>query len=179
VIFENFLPGDILGECVNDISASCAWLPARVYRLTEGGVASVAHDESRRGETLFPHSPVWKEVMVFVLGLARKIEESIGVPIRGCTDFQVHRYGVGDFFAPHRDQGSHIPDSLFTIVGGLVKPAGGGELKLFEPEERLFSLTPGRVIAFPSHILHSGEAVTVGTKVVFVTFLLSDVDAFF
>lgn len=86
------------------------------------------------------------------------------------SETEIVRYGVGGIFIPHVDSNKLKPYRAFTVILYLNDDFDGGQTSF--PEIN-YSVEPsvGRVLIFPSHMLHGGESVTRGEKHIIVAWV--------
>ncbi len=92
-------------------------------------------------------------------------KEVFKFPIQEVEPIQYAEYGVGNFYNPHMDPGFDIDrDISASIVLSPRNKYKGGNLKFINlknslPEEKL-----GRIIVFPSLLMHAVEPVEKGNR---------------
>jgi prolyl 4-hydroxylase len=162
-------------ECaaVLDDVASAEWLLATVNReqgravdarLRDNTVA-ILRDRSR-SEDLFrrvrPHVP--ERMSAELGGDGRVVMEATGVHL----PLRVYRYEPGQHFGPHQDQSYFGPNgekSLLTLMVYLNEGFEGGETEFPEQGQTIVPRT-GTALLFQHMVLHAGNRVAQGTKLV-------------
>lgn len=156
-----------------DELASAEWLPATVNREEGRAVDARLRDNTvavlrdpARSDELFrrvrPHVP---ERMTAELGNAGRVDMEVAgvhLPVR------VYRYDPGQHFGPHQDQsyfGKNGEKSLLTLMVYLNEAFEGGETE-FPEQGRIIVPKTGMALLFQHMVLHAGNRVTRGTKLV-------------
>lgn len=86
------------------------------------------------------------------------------------SEAEIVRYGIGGIFIPHVDSNKLKPYRAFTVILYLNDDFDGGETS-FPTINHSVKPSTGRVLIFPSHMLHGGEAVTRGEKHIIVAWI--------
>jgi hypothetical protein len=134
--------------------------------LVEGGVV----DENRKSKNCFisrdgcpPEIRASiKKALSFYFHICKEVFK---FPIQEVEPIQYAEYGVGNFYNPHMDPGFDIDrDISASIVLSPRNKYKGGNLKFINlknslPEEKL-----GRIIVFPSLLMHAVEPVEKGNR---------------
>lgn len=151
-------------ECAALLAEPREWLPATVNRAEGRAVDERVRDNS---------VAVLREPAL-ATDLFERVRPRVPETISGKTVVGIHvpvriyRYQVGQRFAVHQDQ-SYSPDertrSLLTFMVYLNDDFGGGETQFMDLKRTIVPKT-GTALLFQHKLLHSGEAVTSGTKYV-------------
>ena len=134
--------------------------------LVEGGKL----DENRKSKNCFiPKDDCPPEIRESIKKALRYYfgicQEVFNFPIQEVEPIQYAEYGVGSFYNPHMDPGIDIDrDISASIVLSPRNKYEGGNLRFMNlrnqlPEEKL-----GRIIVFPSMLMHGVEPVTKGNR---------------
>jgi prolyl 4-hydroxylase len=149
------------------------WLPATVNsasgRVVEAGVrdsaTAVLRDPALAAmlyERVLPHVPRRMSAEIGSRGRVRMEVAGVHVPVR------IYRYEPGQHFGLHNDQsyfGEGGTKSLLTFMVYLNEGFGGGETDFPEQEQTVVPTT-GTALLFQHMVLHAGNRVTAGTKLV-------------
>lgn len=84
---------------------------------------------------------------------------------------QLIRYRSGGFFVPHRDSSDMFPERVITVQVYLNDNYQGGETQFHCLDEKIIPKR-GKVLSFPSDLVHSALPVSQGEKFVFVTWAI-------
>ena len=86
------------------------------------------------------------------------------------SETEIVRYGTGGIFIPHVDSNKLKPYRAFTVILYLNDDFDGGQTS-FPTIDHSVEPSVGRVLVFPSHMLHGGETVTRGEKHIVVAWI--------
>lgn len=173
MIIDDKIPADLFDGALSTIPPISEWESARVFRRGQDDARRFLDKSRRDSMVCFPNGSAWDAIREYLIKDVRpRIESKFGIPVPNLTDIQLLRYEIGGHFAPHRDRGGPFPNSLFTLVGGIVEAESGGELRILEPEESSYRIFPARLVIFPADTLHASSPVRRGVKIVFVAWLL-------
>jgi len=93
--------------------------------------------------------------------------------------FRVYRYDPGEFFAPHRDGHYQRPNtaerSIYTVLLYLNDDFEGGATAFLRPRARYLP-KKGSALCFVHPLVHEGQAVVSGRKLVLRTDVMYRVD---
>jgi PKHD-type hydroxylase len=147
-------------------------------QLRPSGLGAVAKvDESIRKTLAYPlDSTEAKEIYNTVVGVAIKVNSQIwSYSLQGADPLQLLKYNVGGHYGWHLDIGSdaHMYRKLsFVIPLSPPESYDGGELIVKAGnKERIVPLEQGKMILFPSFILHKVTPVTRGERYMLVGWL--------
>ena len=167
-IAENFIQAHVCSELKAAAKQSTA-VPAQVTKST--GRVDL---DMRRTSRLF--LPAEKEVQItsYLQKLKPQLETYFDLELKGSENFQFLMYREGDYYKRHADKNNRIesPDYIKARQVSLViflnnetlndDPDGyeGGTLVIWTHGEALrVQGETGKVIAFPSHLMHEVEPV--------------------
>lgn len=122
--------------------------------------------------TLDKHSNIYKATIPVALGVNKQIWKYV---LDTHDDIQLLKYVPGDHYTWHMDigSGSHENRKLSFIISlSPTESYEGGEV-IFKAgsEEKSFKLEQGKMILFPSFVLHKVATVTKGERYVLVGWL--------
>lgn len=162
-------------ECAGIVAgvAGAEWLAATVNRAQGRAVdakvrdntVAIVRDPALAGD-LFrrtrPHVPERMSAEVGGESRAEMVVSGVFLPLR------VYRYEVGQHFGLHEDQSYFGPNgevSLLTLIVYLNEGFGGGETEFPEQQRTILPKT-GTALLFQHRLLHAGNRVSAGTKLV-------------
>jgi prolyl 4-hydroxylase len=160
-------------ECAGIIAsvAGAEWLAATVNRASGREVDARLRDntvavvrDAGLADELFrrtrPHVPARMDAELGGEGRATMEVAGVFLPLR------VYRYEPGQHFGLHEDQSYFGPDgevSLLTLIVYLNEGFEGGETE-FPEQQRTVVPKTGTALLFQHRVLHAGNRVTQGTK---------------
>ena len=95
------------------------------------------------------------------------IHEEYGLATERFGEAEIVRYPPGGVFIPHSDSNKLKPYRAFSVILYLNDSFSGGETSFPTLNYKCVPKT-GRVLIFPSHLLHGGETVRDGEKQIIV-----------
>jgi hypothetical protein len=95
------------------------------------------------------------------------IKEEYGLATQAFGEAEIVRYPPGGVFIPHSDSNKLKPYRAFSVILYLNDTFSGGETSFPTLNYKCVPKT-GRVLIFPSHLLHGGETVRDGEKQIIV-----------
>lgn len=134
--------------------------------LVEGGVT----DEHRKSKNCFipKHTcpPHIKKIIAKVLAYYFNIcSEVFKFAMEEVEPIQYAEYKVGNYYNPHMDSGLEIDrDMSASIILSPRNKYEGGNLEFMNLHTRLPEEKLGRIIVFPSMLMHSVQPVTKGNR---------------
>jgi predicted 2-oxoglutarate/Fe(II)-dependent dioxygenase YbiX len=162
-------------ECaaIIDAAAGHEWLPATVNRAEGRAVETALRDSSTAvlrdpaiAEELYrrilPHVPAHMTTELGNRGRVKMAVAGVYTPVR------IYRYQPGQHFGLHQDQsyfGEGGTKSLLTLMVYLNDDFEGGETDFPEQQQTIIPKV-GSALLFQHMLLHAGNRVTRGTKLV-------------
>jgi len=180
-VVDDFFDAGLVSE-LREVCSSAEFLPASLY---QGDEVRVDEAQRRTKELLVP-TEVRKRARNLFRAEIEQVNRWYATTIDDCAHPSFLRYQEGDFFVAHTDRSPRRDDpdpigrravSAVVFLNGRDDPGfEGGEL-LFSPFDdpvwntRGFELQPqaGRLVLFPSTMIHEVKAVRSGERLTVVT----------
>jgi predicted 2-oxoglutarate/Fe(II)-dependent dioxygenase YbiX len=170
----------ICDAIVADFGDTAAWVQAKITRYrgeADMRVESVLDPSRRLAERihfsdldLARHPRLVSFLDAIRANVMPMIQDEFGLMVREMGEAEIVRYPTGGLFTPHSDANIVKPYRAFSVIlylndefegGGTAFPSLGFTC---EPKK-------GRLLVFPSHVLHGGNPVTSGSKYIIVLWI--------
>jgi len=167
-IAVNFIDPAVCAELIADAKRSSS-VPAKVSK-THGRVDR----DMRRTSRLFVSAEKEEQINRYLQELKPRLESYFQIPLSGVESFQFLLYREGDFYKRHADKNdlAATPDyikarrvSIVIFLDDETISYTGGTLAVWSLAGTIrVQGETGKVVAFPSELMHEVEAVQSGER---------------
>lgn len=172
IIFDDFLTQKECEELLNKITDEDKWEDSTV----KGTGKYIVRKEHRKSKILSKDNCLRERN--FIEGRIRNTilpitKDELDNHEHTLSPVHFQKYGVGDYFNPHRDTSSSKDSRKLTILVYLSDKFDGGSTNFHEFDISIKPKT-GRALVFPATYLHSGGKVVAGEKYLATCWILEE-----
>ena len=169
VTVDNVFPRKV----IEDLNRLADQRPGDMGSIVQGDATAAPADHVRRSEVFWlEEDPLSRPIYQLVGQFVQQANEQVfRLDLAGFGEpFQVATYrgDTGGFYGWHVDIGAgRLANRKLSLVVPLTDPSEyeGGELQLFyDHEPTTIAMPLGRIVAFPSYVLHRVTPVTKGVR---------------